>query len=174
MTAELKHLNSILVEALGLGISNVCSDKESGEYHGSSLRLGHLKVKYRKAKNTPKKTGQFVALWKRSISGNTEPFSVDDDFDLYIIESQNAENHGCFVFPKALLAERQILSVNGKEGKRGFRLYTQWDFPQSNQAKSSKSWQILNFIDYIDERSSSVGKLKLIVNQSILSSTSKQ
>lgn len=35
------------------------------DYCGTSFHLRGLIIKYSKVKNTPKKTGQFVALWNR-------------------------------------------------------------------------------------------------------------
>lgn len=125
--------------------------------------LAKLTIKYRKAKITPKKTGQFVALWQRNILGKTEPYGFYNDFDFYIIETEYENNLGCFVFPKTILAEKQILSVNEKEGKRGFRVYTTWDLPENKQAVNTKSWQIFYFIDLIDNRKISVDKISKVV-----------
>jgi len=163
MSEELEHLNGILLEALNSGISNIRCEKEPGDYCGNDFQLGAFNIKYRKAKITPKKIGQFVALWKRNGLGKTEPFSLDDNFNFYFIETQHEQNHGFFVFPKMILAEKQILSADQKGGKRGFRLYTPWDFPQNRQAKNSKSWQTLYFIDLMKDRKSSVGKLQEMV-----------
>jgi len=109
--------------------------------------LGTLSVKFRRAKITPKKTGQFVTLWQRSKTGTTEPFSLEDSFDLYIIHIENGHDSGYFVFPRGILADRKILSVNGQGGKRGFRVYPKWDLPENKQAKQTQSWQTSYFTD---------------------------
>lgn len=153
----------MLFEAVSLEVSSVCFEEGTGDYCGYNFQLGRLNIKYRKAKITPKKIGQFVALWKRNTAGKTESYSLDDDFDFYIIETEYEHKRGCFLFPKTILAEKQILSVNEKEGKRGFRVYTPWDIPENKQAVNTKSWQIIYFIDLINDREISVEKLRDLI-----------
>lgn len=163
MKDEFKYIDEILFEALGLKVSNISYEKEAGDYCGFNFQLGKLNMKFRRAKITPKKTGQFVALWKRSSIGKTEPFGFEDHFDFYIIGIGNGNNSGCFVFPGTILAEQNILSVNGREGKRGFRTYSKWDMPENKQARQTQSWQILYFIDLIKDRTLSIQKLQEII-----------
>lgn len=147
MEESLRCLNDMLYHSIGLAISDICLEKEAVDYCGYNFKLGTISVKFRKAKITPKKTGQFVTLWKRSTTGTAEPFSLEDNFDLYIINIENGHNSGYFVFPREILADRKILSVNGQGGKRGFRVYPKWDLPENKQAKQTQSWQILSFTD---------------------------
>jgi len=163
MKKELTHLDNTLFDAFGLNISNIHKEEETGDYCGYNFQLGSLHIKYRKAKVTPKKVGQFVALWKRNTKGKTEPYNNDDNFDFYVVETEYEHNRGCFIFPKTILAEKKILSVNEKEGKRGFRVYPIWDVPENKQAISTKSWQTLYFIDFIKNRNTLVEKLQRLV-----------
>lgn len=140
MKKELTHLDSTLFNAFGVNIANICREEETGDYCGYNFQLGSFHIKYRKGKVTPKKIGQFVALWKRSTEEKTEPYHIDDNFDFYLVETEHEHNRGCFMFPKTILSDKQILSVEGKEGKRGFRVYPIWDFPESKQAISTKTW----------------------------------
>jgi hypothetical protein len=146
-----------------LKISDIVDEKESQDYFGCSFKLGGINIKYRKAKITPKKIGQFVALWKRNTEGKTEPFSLDDNFDYYIIATDQEDNSGCFIFPKNVLGQKQILSEYQKEGKRGFRVYTEWDIPANRQAQNTKSWQVLYFVDLSKNRELSIDRIKSIV-----------
>lgn len=130
-----------------LEISTIEPDLECEEYFGYNFQLDTAKVKFRKAKITPKKIGQFVTLWRRNEEGIPEPFNVDDKFDFLIIYVEKDEQKGFFLFPKLVLAEKQILLNGAKDGKRAFRIYPKWDIPENKQAEKTKTWQIEFFID---------------------------
>lgn len=165
MKNDLTHLDNTLFDALGGNISSVYKEEETGDYCGYNFQFGTFRVKYRKAKVTPKKLGQFVALWKRNTAGKTEPYHIDDDFDFYFIETVYGHKRGCFIFPKAILSEKQVLSVNNREGKHGFRVYPIWDIPESKQAISTKSWQILYFIDLTENGKTAVEKVQKLMKR---------
>ncbi|ERJ59065.1 MepB family protein [Sphingobacterium paucimobilis] len=145
MEAQLYFLNDRLVEVFGIGISDIQVENEAKDYSGCHFKIGDLQFKYRKAKVTPKKIGQFVALWKRNAAGKTEPYHIDDPFDFYIVETQYGDQSGCFIFSKSVLVEREILSKENSEGKRGFRVYPIWDTPDNKQAIMTKNWQVRFF-----------------------------
>lgn len=152
----------LLEKATSLKISDVIPDAECEEYDGHNFRLDGRDVKYRKAKITPKKIGQFVTLWKRNAAGQTVPFVEEDDFDFYLIAVERDEMFGFFLFPKRVLVERQILSSANKEGKRGFRLYAEWDNPESRHAAQTKGWQCEYFIRLDNEEKMYSEKFDLI------------
>ena len=56
-----------------------------------------------------------------------------------------------FLFPKQVLAEKQILIIGAKDGKRGFRVYPNWDIPENKQAEKTKAWQMEFFVDLAKE-----------------------
>lgn len=151
-----------------LKISELNPDAECEEYEGFNFRLENINVKYRKAKITPKKIGQFVTLWKRDDGGKTVPFDVNDNFDFYLIAVEWDERFGVFVFPKKVLGERGILSKSNQEGKRGFRLYAEWDKPESQQAAKTKSWQCSYFIELGDDNRENKERFDLIFNSNFL------
>lgn len=66
-------------------LENLAIEKESREYFAHNFELNKQKVKFRMAKITPTKTGQFVTIWKRNENGITEPHNVDDEFEFYLI-----------------------------------------------------------------------------------------
>lgn len=142
---DLKEIKYLLGKIPDFTVSNVTEDEECKEYCGYSVESNNLRVKFRKAKVTPKKTGQFVTLWKRNANKQTEPFDILDDFDFYMILVAQDDKLGYFLFPKDTLGERQILTVANKPGKRGFRVYPIWDTANSAQAKKTKNWQIAYF-----------------------------
>ncbi|WP_300664900.1 MepB family protein [Fluviicola sp.] len=139
---------------------NISPDKECKAYSGVNFQLKEQTIKFRKAKITPKKTGLFVTLWKRNANGQTEPFPVTEPVDFYIIAAEKDQNKGFFLFPKAVLAEKRILTENGKEGKRGFRVYPAWDIPENKQAEKTQNWQKSFFIDMSQEEKIGIEKFR--------------
>lgn len=122
------------------------ADLESTDYLGCTFTFNNQQYVYRKAKVTPKKVGCFVALWQRNSKGITEPFQSTAPFDFYIIEIENQDNTGYFIFPKNALIVNGILSTPTKEGKRGFRLYAPNDIVANKQASKTKAWQTNYFV----------------------------
>jgi len=112
---------------------------------------------------TPKKIGQFVTFWKRDLDGKTVPFDVNDDFDFYIITIEENENSGFFVFPKVILEKENLISSEKKTGKRGFRIYADWHFPNNKQAEKIKLWQTKYFINYSDSEDSVLNQFRKII-----------
>ncbi|MCY0970779.1 MepB family protein [Chryseobacterium wangxinyae] len=151
MITELEQLQNSIFSKLNLIISDLRPDPECDEYLGHSFRLDRFNIKFRKAKITPKKIGQFVTLWKRNpVSKITEPFSSEDPFDFYIIFCICDDKNGFFFFPKNTLSQKKILTNASKEGKRGFRVYPNWDQPENKQATKTKEWQKDFFIEFSD------------------------
>ncbi|AQX06838.1 hypothetical protein BAX97_04420 [Elizabethkingia meningoseptica] len=147
MVHELQNLEDSILKNIEFSISDVIPDAECEEYSGYNFKLHHLNIKFRKAKVTPKKNGLFVTLWKRNPDGNTEAFHYTDSFDFYIIAAGHHNRQGYFIFPANVLANKQILTTETKEGKRGFRVYPDWDTPQSTQAEKTQKWQSEYFIN---------------------------
>lgn len=147
MNEELRHIEDLILRTNGLQITGITEDQDCEAYEGCSFRMGDWNIKYRKAKITPKKAGHFVTLWKRNSEGQTAPFSMADGFDFYIIAAEWQKQCGFFLFPQHVLSEKQILTANQKEGKRGFRVYTGWDITPNKQAERTKAWQTKYFMD---------------------------
>ena len=117
-------------------------EKESKEYEGCNFKLNDLKIYFRKAKITPKKEGQFVTFYKRIQSGVIAPFDDEDDFQFLIVNVEFENQRGYFIFPKLLLAQKNILTTSIKDGKRAFRIYSPWDEPKNKQALTSQQWKL--------------------------------
>lgn len=132
---------------LGLQLTNVEMEAESKDYFAHQFKLNGKPIKYRAAKTTPTKTGQFVTLWKRNEKGITEPYSIIDDFDFYMIATRRDQKLGVFIFPKKVLHSFKILSDSGRDGKRGFRVYPKWGIAASKQAQKTQDWQLKYFIE---------------------------
>lgn len=159
---NLKNVDETIFQPLGLKLSNVEEDKESGEYSGCSFVLNRLNIKFRTSKITPTKTGQFVTIWKRNEGGETAPFDSDDPFDFYLISASKDNDKGIFIFPKEILVEKGILSHGNKTGKRGIRVYPGWDLTESKQAQATQKWQTVYFIDLSQSPESYLQKAKLL------------
>ncbi len=122
-------------------------EAQNAEYGGCLFMLNSLSIRFRVAKVTPKKVGQFVTLWERIGEGPIQPYDVTDATDLLVISTRSGEKFGQFIFPKVVLSDQNILSNNGKGGKRAMRVYPPWDKPTSRQAQNTQKWQLEYFLE---------------------------
>lgn len=143
----LERINTLVFQPCGFSMSIITAEPESREYFAYDFQLDERKVKFRIAKITAKKTGHFVTIWKRNKNGMTAPFDISDDFDLYIIVTLKGDHFGLFIFTKAILHEKGILSNQNKGGKREIRVYPTWDLTTSKQAQKTQAWQMDCFIN---------------------------
>jgi hypothetical protein len=123
------------------------AEAESTDYSAYRFKINDKSICYREAKITPTKTGQFVTLWKRNISGIIEPFDFADAIDFVIISVRKENNFGQFIFPKEILLKKGIFSTKTKEGKRATRVYAPWDITNSKQAQKTQLWQLDYFLN---------------------------
>jgi hypothetical protein len=72
---------------------------------------------------------------------------------------------GQFIFPKSVLADKGIVTRNGKEGKRGIRVYPPWDLTTNKQAKRTQSWQTKYFITIKNDNSTDLVLTKRLLTQ---------
>lgn len=149
---HLKIAKELVYDKCGFEVTNLKPDAESVGYGACSFQLNGKRVQHRASKITPTKTGQFVTIWKRNKDGITEPFSVSDNIDFIIISAKSDDNFGQFIFPLAVLAEKGIITQNGKEGKRGIRVYPPWDIATNKQAQKTQTWQTEYFMTINEDR----------------------
>ena len=107
----------------GYTISSAIADAESDEYGAGTYAINGLRIICRTAKITPKKIGQFVAIWQRNDDGITQPQHIDGEFDVMVINCRDGDKFGQFIFPKAALAKHGVISTDKKRGKNGIRVY---------------------------------------------------
>jgi hypothetical protein len=143
---DLKIVKELVYDKCGFELTNPKLNSESIEYGACSFKLNGQTIQHRVSKITPTKTGQFVTVWKRSDDGITEPFDILDNIDFVVITAKSGDNFGQFIFPKSVLADKGIISQNGKGGKRGIRVYPPWDTTNSKQAEKTQSWQTKYFL----------------------------
>tara|TARA_Y100001968_G_C19337984_1_gene707928 strand:+ start:447 stop:1085 length:639 start_codon:yes stop_codon:yes gene_type:complete len=151
---------------LGFDCSHPEKAHESAEYCAYSFALNEYAVQFRVAKTTPTKIGQFVTLWKRSLKGPIQPFDNHDAIDFVVINTQKEEQFGQFVFPKAILCKKNILSMDGKGGKRAIRVYPPWDIAMNQQAKKTQQWQLQHFLDIPQKTAINLARAKLLYGMS--------
>lgn len=136
-----------LISALGLHISAAVPEVDNAEYGAVVSNVGGGSVRFRVGKQTPTKVGLFVSVWRRAEDGSTEPFAAEDGVDLLVITARTGPRIGQFVFPTSALVEHGIVSVAGRGGKRGFRVYPPWSQAANAQARRSQKWQCDYFLD---------------------------
>lgn len=145
--ADLLAAQAVAYAPCGLAMSSLQLEAESADYGACVFELNGLRVCFRVAKTTPTKTGQFVTLWKRVNNGPIQPFDRADPLDTFVVSSRSGAHFGQFVFPKAVLAERGVLAINGQGGKRAMRVYPPWALTTSRQAQATQAWQTAYFVD---------------------------
>jgi len=144
---DLLAAQKIAYEPNGLTCTFVELEAESKEYGACLLEINNLRVKFRVGKITPTKIGQFVTLWKRVGNGPIQPYDVSDPVDLFVVSVRKDKHFGQFVFPKAILYEKGIVSKNGLGGKRAMRIYPPWDITDNQQARKTQLWQVAYFLE---------------------------
>ncbi|MGL4596595.1 MAG: MepB family protein [Bacteroidia bacterium] len=143
---DLKMVIALVYDKCGFDLTNLAIDAESAAYGACSFLLNGKNIQHRVSKITPTKTGQFVTVWKRNKAGVTAPFDELDNIDFIVITSKTGAAFGQFIFPKSVLVDKGIITANGKEGKRGIRVYPPWDMATSKQAEKTQSWQTRYFL----------------------------
>lgn len=164
MIEIIQQFENLVLKPMNLSISTLEKDVECNEYIGYNFEVKELSFKFRKAKITPKKVGQFVTLWKRNSAKQTEPFDENDIFDYYIITTEEDSKLGFYFFPKSILIEKNILTSIKKEGKRGFRVYPNWVKPENKQAEKTQNWQQDYFVE-VNNQQIDKTKLEKIFNK---------
>jgi hypothetical protein len=144
---NLIETKELVFDKYGFDLRNLEIEKESTEYCACKFDLDTIKILFRVAKITPTKIGQFVTFWKRSENGPIEPYAVSDEIDFFIINTKSNDKFGQFIFPKSVLSQQGIISINLKEGKRGIRVYPPWDLTISKQAQKTQKWQLEYFLE---------------------------
>lgn len=148
--SDLQTAKALVYDAGEFACSLPVPEPESAEYAACAFTLDGRSIRFRVAKTTPTKVGQFVTVWQRSEKGPIRPFDTNDDVDLFVISSRHDDGFGQFVFPGEVLCEHGIVSRAGAGGKRGFRVYPPWVTTTSRQARITQAWQV-NYFLHLDQ-----------------------
>ncbi|MBO8183917.1 MepB family protein [Streptomyces sp. DW4-2] len=150
--ADLLAAKRLVYDPNGFTCSQPMAEAEGAEYGAQQLTVDGLSVRFRAAKTTPTKVGQFVTVWKRSAQGPIQPFDVGDPLDLIVVSCRDGHHFGQFVFPRDVLYERGILARGGVGGKRAFRVHPPWVTTTARQARSTQAWQTNYFLHIPEDR----------------------
>jgi len=123
------------------------TESENFAYAASTFELNSREIRFRIAKTTPTKVGQFVTLWKRIKNGPIQPFDMSDKVELFVINVRKGNLFGQFVFPKSILCEKGIVSNENNGGKRAIRVYPPWELDLNQQAHKTQKWQLEYFLE---------------------------
>lgn len=134
-------------DPMGLTCSKLMPEAESREYGACTFEINNKTIKFRVAKITPTKIGQFVTFWKRIGDGPIMPYDIADPVDLFIVSVRSGQKLGQFIFPKNILCQKGFVSKVGIGGKRAMRVYPPWDITNSPQAKKTQAWQLMYFFE---------------------------
>ncbi|THA86424.1 MepB family protein [Streptomyces sp. A0592] len=143
---DLLRAKELAYDPGGFTCSAPVPEAESADYGACGFTLDGLSVRFRVARTTPTKAGQFVTVWKRSAGGPIQPFDAADPVDLFVISTREGDRFGQFVFPREVLRERNVVSTNGAGGKRALRVYPPWVTTTSRQARGTQAWQVEHFL----------------------------
>lgn len=144
--SDLLATKQLIYTKCGFDCSQPLVEEQNAEYGAYLFHINSLSVRFRVAKITPTKVGQFVTLWQRSGDGTTQPYDVSDPVDFFVISTRKGNHFGQFVFPKSGLLQHNIVSIQGLGGKRAIRVYPPWDKPTSQQAQKTQKWQLEYFL----------------------------
>lgn len=152
----LKHINEIIYEPHQFTISSIKQEAQNAEYAAGLFTLSSQSTiktaRFRVARQTPTKVGQFVTFWEKNSKGINQPFQYDSSPDLLVVTTFK-DNHifGQFVFPKKVLLRHHILQSHAMKGKMGMRIYPSWDKPKNNTALKTQDWQLDYFFMVSDK-----------------------
>src|SRR4051812_25475417 len=85
---DLQATQNLVYDLVGFNYSQSLIDLENAKYGGCTFTVNDLHIRFRVAKITPKKIGQFVTLWQR-VGKSPAPFDVSDSVDFFVISVRN-------------------------------------------------------------------------------------
>lgn len=151
----LEKIDKLIYKPNQLTVASMKEEPQNIEYAAGKFELLNKAttktVRFRVAKKTPSKVGQFVTFWEKDYKGINQPFEYDESPDLLVITTFK-DNHtlGQFVFPKDILLRHNIVQSHSTKGKMGMRVYPSWDQPTSDAAKKTQNWQLAYFFIITD------------------------
>jgi hypothetical protein len=131
----------------GVASSEIIAEEQTSDYEAGQAKIGSGRWRIRTARVTPTKPGAFVAVWKRSPSGNTQPFESSDACDGLLVFVQDGSRFGVFTFTREHLVELGVVQSPLAPGKRGFRVYPSWSTNLNAQATRTQRAQAGAFAD---------------------------
>ncbi|WP_078552008.1 MepB family protein [Bacillus alkalicellulosilyticus] len=156
----LNYVNKMIYEAIGLTVESVQEENQNSKYGAGIFKISSKTVRFRVAKITPTKVGQFVVFWEKDESDKNQAYLYEQAPDLLVITTFKNENEfGQFIFPKEVLLKQNILRSTSTKGKMAIRVYPNWDSPSSKQAMKTQKWQLPYFVDMCNPNKIPLGKI---------------
>ena len=128
------------------GEGSVEPEEQNSDYESGVATIDGHRWRVRTARVTQAKPGAFVAVWRRSEVGGTEPFPADDDVAGLLVFVAAGEPRGVFRFTPEHLAALGITHSHAHPGKRGFRVYPPWCTNLNAQATRTQTAQARAFV----------------------------
>lgn len=105
----LTYVNRIFYEPNHLSLNAVQEEAQNSDYGAGIFQLNAKSIRFRVAKITPTKIGQFVAFWEKDEDNKNQAFSYEKATDLLVINTFTCTNNfGQFVFPKEPTSKQAI------------------------------------------------------------------
>ncbi|MGE6415591.1 MepB family protein [Planococcus kocurii] len=144
----LAYVNKMIYEPNKFILKSIQEEQQNAKYGAGTFQLSFNTVRFRVAKITPTKIGQFVAFWEKDKNNKNQPYSYEEAPELLVITTFKGEyEFGQFIFPKEILFNQNILRSESSKGKMAVRVYPSWDIPTSKQAMETQKWQLPYFVD---------------------------
>jgi hypothetical protein len=132
-------------------IKAIREEAQNSDYGAGIFQLNSKSIRFRVAKTTPNKVGQFVSFWEKDAAHKNQAFSYGKATDLLVINTFTSTNRfGQFIFPKEVLLKQKILKTETTKGKMAIRVYPIWDKPTSTQAMETQKCQLEYFVETND------------------------
>lgn len=147
---NLQKIDQYVFRTCGLAIANLTRELESQEYAAQNFELINRKFKYRTAKITPTKTGQFVTLWQRTTTGIIAPFEINDPIDFYIIAVRKEPNLGIFISQKLFYSKKGYFLEMVKKANGGFEFIQTGMSLKINRRRKPKIGKNYIFYTYLN------------------------
>lgn len=98
------YINEQLYMPCRLTPHAICEEVQNTAYGAGRFCFGETSIRFRVAKATPTKLGQFVVIWEKDQQGKNQSFLEKTAMDLLVVNTFTDSNRfGQFVFPKEVL-----------------------------------------------------------------------
>jgi len=144
----LTYVNENFYKPNHFAIKAIREETQNSDYGAGIFQLNSKSVRFRVAKTTPNKVGQFVSFWEKDAAHKNQAFSYGKATDLLVINTFTSTNRfGQFIFPKEVRLKQKILKTATTKGMMAIRVYPIWDKPTSKQAIKTQKWQLEYFVE---------------------------
>lgn len=144
---SIDYISKLIYQISQSSLENIMLEEQNKDYEGAVFSIDKHSFRSRKGKRTPKKQGYFVVFWEKDALDNNKAYDFVCAPDKLIITIFDEDKRGQFIFPKEVLAEKNILSTENKQGKMALRVYPDWLTSLNKIASMSQKWQLPYFIN---------------------------